>query len=68
MALLSKLKDTTFSKFKGTKPTGPNTLETKQLGKGFSEGTYQNYLVNVASETKLDPNDNTSFPIRSTKQ
>tara|TARA_B110000977_G_scaffold68484_1_gene92906 strand:- start:110 stop:301 length:192 start_codon:yes stop_codon:yes gene_type:complete len=63
MALLSKLKDTIFSKFPGTKPTGPLTKD----GKTFEKGTYQNYLVDVASST-ADEYDDDSFPTRSTKQ
>lgn len=63
MALLSKLKDTTLSKFPGVKPTGPLT----QDGKTFEKGTYQNYLLDVAKAT-ADEFDDDSFPTRSTAQ
>jgi len=65
MSLLSKLKDTKYSKFKGVKPTGPNSLATQHVGDGFSEGTYQDYLVSVAGKT-ADTADDTSFVVRST--
>lgn len=65
MSLLSKLKDTKYSKFKGVKPTGPNSLAVPHVGDGFSEGTYQDYLVSVAGKT-ADTEDDTSFVVRST--
>ena len=64
MALLSKLKGTTLSKFPGVKPTGPLT----QDGKTFGKGTYQDYLLDVAKATTDDEFDDTSFPLRSSKQ
>ena len=68
MSLLSKLGDTQYSKFKGTKPTGPNTRAMQHVGDGFSQGTYQDYLVNVAAKTTDDAFDDSSFVVRSTAQ
>ena len=65
MSLLSKLKDTEYSKFKGTKPNGPNTRNVQHVGEGFSEGTYQDYLVSVAGATE-ETMDDSSFVTRST--
>lgn len=65
MSLLNKLKDTTYSKFKGAKPTGPNSTSTQHVGDGFSEGTYQDYLVSVAGKT-AESSDDSSFVVRST--
>lgn len=66
MSLLNKLSDTQYSKFKGTKPTGPNVRATAHVGDGFSEGTYQDYLVSVAAATE-EGMDDASFVTRSTK-
>ena len=65
MSKLSKLQDTIYSKFKGVKPSGPNSTSTQHVGDGFSEGTYQDYLVNVASKT-TETADDSSFVVRST--
>ena len=62
MSLLNKLSDTLYSKFPGKKPTGPLTKD----GKTHQLGTYQDYLVQAASETE-ETNDDTAFVTRSTR-